>query len=80
MFGQCVSFRIFLKLTGSRFFPQSREDADRSGNCKAGTVVDRDVAHPTEFDFIYKAMAVLAVLLITLSVLASSFLNGLMSS
>ena len=27
------------------------EEADRSGNCPAGTVVDRDVAHPTEFDF-----------------------------
>lgn len=27
------------------------EEGDRSGNCPAGTVVDRDVAHPTEFDF-----------------------------
>nr|VWO95172.1 Uncharacterized protein [Ganoderma boninense] len=34
-----------------RFFPQRREDADRSGNCPAGTVVDRDITHPTEFDF-----------------------------
>jgi len=34
-----------------RFFPQSERDADRSGNCPAGTVVDREVAHPTEFDF-----------------------------
>ncbi|KAJ7283579.1 argonaute-like protein [Mycena rebaudengoi] len=34
-----------------RFFPQSERDADRSGNCRAGTVVDREVAHPTEFDF-----------------------------
>ena len=33
-----------------RFFP-SPKDADRSGNCPAGTVVDRDVVHPTEFDF-----------------------------
>ncbi|GLB33868.1 putative argonaute family protein [Lyophyllum shimeji] len=34
-----------------RFFPQSERDGDRSGNCPAGTVVDRDVSHPTEFDF-----------------------------
>ncbi|KAF8913963.1 argonaute-like protein [Gymnopilus junonius] len=34
-----------------RFFTQSERDADRSGNCPAGTVIDREVAHPTEFDF-----------------------------
>ncbi|KAK0206676.1 argonaute-like protein [Desarmillaria ectypa] len=34
-----------------RFFPTSEKVADRSGNCPAGTVVDRDVSHPTEFDF-----------------------------
>ncbi|KAJ7284419.1 argonaute-like protein [Mycena rebaudengoi] len=33
-----------------RLFPDQR-DADRSGNCPAGTVVDRDIGHPTEFDF-----------------------------
>ncbi|KAK7020337.1 Piwi-domain-containing protein [Favolaschia claudopus] len=33
-----------------RLFPQDK-DADRSGNCPAGTVVDRDIGHPTEFDF-----------------------------
>jgi eukaryotic translation initiation factor 2C len=38
-------------LRSFRFFPQSERDADRSGNCPAGTVVDREVAHPTEFDF-----------------------------
>ena len=34
-----------------RFFPTNPEDSDKSGNCPAGTVVDRDVTHPTEFDF-----------------------------
>ncbi|KAF8165280.1 argonaute-like protein [Crassisporium funariophilum] len=34
-----------------RFFPRNDQDADKSGNCPAGTVVDREVAHPTEFDF-----------------------------
>ena len=33
-----------------RFFPAPNV-ADRSGNCPAGTVVDTDVVHPTEFDF-----------------------------
>lgn len=34
-----------------RFFPTSPETSDKTGNCRAGTVVDRDVGHPTEFDF-----------------------------
>ena len=34
-----------------RFFPQSPAEADKSGNCPAGTVVDQDITHPTEFDF-----------------------------
>ncbi|KAF5387029.1 hypothetical protein D9615_002113 [Tricholomella constricta] len=34
-----------------RFVPQDERQADRSGNCPAGTVVDREVGHPTEFDF-----------------------------
>lgn len=33
-----------------RFFPKLNE-GDRSGNCPAGTIVDRDITHPTEFDF-----------------------------
>ncbi|KAI0092008.1 argonaute-like protein [Irpex rosettiformis] len=50
-----VSPRITVIVVGKRhhvrFFPKSSGDADRSGNCKAGTVVDTDIAHPTEFDF-----------------------------
>ena len=34
-----------------RFFPSNPGDADRSGNCPAGTVVDTDVVNPVEFDF-----------------------------
>ncbi|KAJ7904584.1 argonaute-like protein [Mycena olivaceomarginata] len=57
----CASLKINPKITilvvGKRhhFLPMSARDADRSGNCKAGTVVDRDVAHPTEFDFYLQA-------------------------
>jgi eukaryotic translation initiation factor 2C len=34
-----------------RMFPLDPRDADRSGNCPAGTVVDQGIAHPVEFDF-----------------------------
>lgn len=34
-----------------RLFPVDGKDADRSGNCPAGTVVDQVVAHPVEFDW-----------------------------
>lgn len=55
----CAELRIDPKITiivvgkrhHVRFFPLSERDGDRSGNCPAGTVVDREIAHPTEFDF-----------------------------
>ncbi|KAJ7507898.1 argonaute-like protein [Mycena galericulata] len=55
----CASLNINPKITilvvgkrhHVRFFPQNERDGDRSGNCRAGTVVDREVSHPTEFDF-----------------------------
>ncbi|KZT55699.1 Piwi-domain-containing protein [Calocera cornea HHB12733] len=34
-----------------RMFPGRPQDADRSGNCPAGTVIDTEVVHPTDFDF-----------------------------
>ena len=34
-----------------RLFPTKENEADRSGNCVAGTVVDSDVVNPVEFDF-----------------------------
>ncbi|KAF8076456.1 argonaute-like protein [Lyophyllum atratum] len=57
--GACETLKINAKITiivvgkrhHVRFFPQNERDGDRSGNCQAGTVVDRDVSHPTEFDF-----------------------------
>ena len=32
-------------------------EGDRSGNCFAGTVVDRDVTHPTDHDFYLQSHA-----------------------
>jgi len=46
-----ITFIVVGKRHHVRLFPTSERDADRSGNCPAGTVVDRDIAHPTEFDF-----------------------------
>ncbi|KAF8579319.1 argonaute-like protein [Ramaria rubella] len=42
-----------------RFFPtsQDRSQSDQSGNCRAGTVVDREISHPTEFDFYLQSHA-----------------------
>jgi eukaryotic translation initiation factor 2C len=33
------------------FFPASDADADRSGNCPAGMVVDTDITSPVESDY-----------------------------
>jgi eukaryotic translation initiation factor 2C len=56
-----VSPKITLIIVGKRhhiqFFPMSREGSDRSGNCCAGTVVDRDVTHPTDHDFYLQSHA-----------------------
>ncbi|KAJ7732588.1 argonaute-like protein [Mycena maculata] len=41
-----------------RLFPMNEKDADpKSGNLPAGTVVDRDIGHPTEFDFFLQSHA-----------------------
>ncbi|EKM55524.1 uncharacterized protein PHACADRAFT_121053 [Phanerochaete carnosa HHB-10118-sp] len=34
-----------------RFFPKDRSDADRTGNCFPGLVVDREIVHSTYMDF-----------------------------
>ncbi|KAL7282382.1 hypothetical protein ACG7TL_003853 [Trametes sanguinea] len=57
--GACAATGVNAKITiivvgkrhHVRFFPSSRAEADRSGNCPAGTVVDSEIVHPTEFDF-----------------------------
>ncbi|KAJ9079559.1 hypothetical protein DSO57_1034311 [Entomophthora muscae] len=50
--GYCpkVTFVVVQKRHHTRFFPKLA-DADRSGNCKAGTVVDTGICHPFYFDF-----------------------------
>jgi len=46
-----ITFIVVGKKHKVVFFPTSRADADRSGNCPAGTVVDTSVVSPVEFDY-----------------------------
>ena len=46
-----ITFIVVQKRHNTRFFVEDRRDADRSGNVKAGTVVDSTICHPTENDF-----------------------------
>lgn len=38
-------------------FPKNSNDADRSGNAKAGTVVDTGIVHPTDCDYYLQSHA-----------------------
>lgn len=46
-----LTFVVVQKRHHARFFPVEQRDADRTGNCLPGTVVDTDIVHPFEFDF-----------------------------
>ncbi|KAF9950945.1 eukaryotic translation initiation factor 2C, 2 [Mortierella alpina] len=52
-----ITFVVVQKRHHARFFPTRREEADRIGNCQAGTVVDSDIVHPFEFDFYLQSHA-----------------------
>ncbi|KAE9402870.1 argonaute-like protein [Gymnopus androsaceus JB14] len=46
-----ITFIVVGKRHHIRFFPANEREGDQSGNCPAGTVVDREIGHPTELDF-----------------------------
>ncbi|KAG8898543.1 hypothetical protein FRB99_007374 [Tulasnella sp. 403] len=46
-----ITFVVVRKGHHVRFFPQNGTDRDRSGNVRAGLVVDREIVSPVEFDF-----------------------------
>ncbi|KAJ1980491.1 hypothetical protein H4R35_001111 [Dimargaris xerosporica] len=50
-----ITFVTCQKRHHTRFLPQNQSDADRSGNCPPGTVVDSRITHPFEFDFFLQA-------------------------
>ncbi|CAG8594399.1 4778_t:CDS:10 [Diversispora eburnea] len=52
-----ITFVVVQKRHHTRFFPIDRRDADRTGNCLPGTVVDSNITHPTEFDFYLQSHA-----------------------
>ncbi|KAF8162674.1 argonaute-like protein [Crassisporium funariophilum] len=53
--------KITLIIVGKRhhiqLFPTNPQQGDKSGNCPAGTVLDRDVTHPTDHDFYLQSHA-----------------------
>lgn len=46
-----ITFILVQKRHHTRFFVAQAQDADRSGNIPAGTVVDTAICHPSQFDF-----------------------------
>ncbi|KAI9497727.1 Piwi domain-containing protein [Zychaea mexicana] len=52
-----LTFVVVQKRHHARFFPMEPRDADRSGNCQPGTVVDSSIVHPFEFDFYLQSHA-----------------------
>ncbi|ORX53593.1 Piwi-domain-containing protein [Hesseltinella vesiculosa] len=52
-----LTFVVVQKRHHARFFPFQANDADRTGNCQPGTVVDTDIVHPFEFDFYLQSHA-----------------------
>ncbi|CAB4422806.1 unnamed protein product [Rhizophagus irregularis] len=52
-----ITFVVVQKRHHTRFFPIDRHNADRTGNCPPGTVVESDITHPFEFDFYLQSHA-----------------------
>jgi len=54
-----ITFVVVQKRHNTRFFPAPGDNSnrDKTGNCLPGTVVDRDICHPTQFDFFLNSHA-----------------------
>ncbi|KAF9096333.1 eukaryotic translation initiation factor 2C, 2 [Mortierella sp. GBA35] len=52
-----ITFVVVQKRNHTRFFPMRREEADKSGNCMPGTVIDTTIVHPVGFDFYLQSHA-----------------------
>lgn len=46
-----ITFIVVQKNHHVRFFPVTPSEGDRSGNVKAGTVMETAICHPTDYDF-----------------------------
>ncbi|KAJ2997992.1 hypothetical protein HDV02_004994 [Globomyces sp. JEL0801] len=51
-----LTFIVVQKRHHIRLFPIDKNE-DRSGNCLPGTVIDQDITHPTDFNFILQSHA-----------------------
>ncbi|KXN89638.1 Protein argonaute-2 [Leucoagaricus sp. SymC.cos] len=52
-----TTFVVVAKRHHVRFFPRRNDPNAVKGNCPPGTIVDRDVCHPLEFDFYLQSHA-----------------------
>ncbi|CAI2168374.1 8249_t:CDS:2 [Funneliformis geosporum] len=52
-----ITFVVVQKRHHARFFPVDKKDSDRTGNCLPGTLVEKMVVHPVEFDFYLQSQA-----------------------
>ncbi|CAG8517980.1 1404_t:CDS:10 [Racocetra persica] len=52
-----ITFVVVQKRHHTRLFPLDKKDADRTGNCLPGTVVESVITHPFEFDFYLQSHA-----------------------
>nr|CAG8488117.1 7207_t:CDS:10 [Entrophospora candida] len=52
-----ITFIVVQKRHHTRFFSMDRRDADNTGNCLPGTVIERGITHPIEFDFYLQSQA-----------------------
>jgi len=50
-FAPPITYIVCGKRHHIRFFPATSDGGDRSGNVRAGTVIDLDIVHPTDNDF-----------------------------
>eukprot|EP00923_Selenidium_pygospionis_P054274 GHVN01094534.1.p1 GENE.GHVN01094534.1~~GHVN01094534.1.p1 ORF type:complete len:742 (-),score=97.64 GHVN01094534.1:734-2959(-) len=46
-----ITFVVVKKRHHVRCFPLNKRDSDKSGNCQPGTVIDKVICHPNQFDF-----------------------------
>ncbi|TPX38294.1 hypothetical protein SmJEL517_g00096 [Synchytrium microbalum] len=52
-----ITYVVVQKRHHTRFFPVESRDSDKSQNCLPGTVVDKDIVHPTDFEFYLQSHA-----------------------
>ncbi|ORY01783.1 Piwi-domain-containing protein [Basidiobolus meristosporus CBS 931.73] len=52
-----LTFIVVQKRHHARFFPLDKSQADRSGNCMPGTVVDTGIIQPSEYNFYLQSHA-----------------------